>query len=143
MVRLVIYLALFKHMTNRTQLGIGLSVIIILLLIGVYAYDRNSDTFSPVPTQSNTDTTVDTTTPNTTNDGSSAAGGTVPSGLTQGEQCKNMGGTWSEQYKECTGIQEVGCTEIGGRWNECASPCRNDPNAEVCIMMCVQVCSLQ
>ncbi|GEM_PF-3219745 len=32
------------------------------------------------------------------------------------------------------------CENGGGRWNECASACRNDPDAEVCTLQCVQVC---
>jgi hypothetical protein len=67
------------------------------------------------------------------------AGGTVPAG-NQGEQCTNIGGTWSEDYKECTGVSSEQCQEIGGTFNECASACRNDPNAQVCTMQCVQVC---
>ncbi|MGV8150892.1 MAG: hypothetical protein ACP5NV_04140 [Candidatus Woesearchaeota archaeon] len=65
------------------------------------------------------------------------AGGTVPAG-TQEEQCKNIGGTWTGF--DCTGIDANQCQEIGGKFNECASACRNDPDAQVCTMQCVQVC---
>jgi hypothetical protein len=59
-----------------------------------------------------------------------------------GQKCAAAGGAWSEQYKECTGVNEGSCKAIGGTFNECASACRNDPKAEACIMMCVQVCTL-
>jgi hypothetical protein len=59
-----------------------------------------------------------------------------------GQKCAAQGGTWSEQYKECTGVGESSCKAIGGTFNECASPCRNDPKAQACIMMCVSVCTL-
>lgn len=71
---------------------------------------------------------------------SSAAGGTV---LTTGERCQQEGGTWSAEFNECTGVGETSCLALGGTFNECASPCRNDPKAEVCIMMCVQVCEFK
>lgn len=70
-----------------------------------------------------------------------AAGGSTS--LTTGEKCAAQGGTWSAQYKECTGIGETSCKAIGGTFNECASPCRNDPDAQVCILMCVQVCAFK
>lgn len=71
----------------------------------------------------------------------SAAGGTVEAGQTQAQQCASIGGTWSAQYKECTGISQTACQEIGGTFNKCASACRHNPDAEACIMMCVQVCT--
>lgn len=58
-------------------------------------------------------------------------------------KCVNRGGQWSREYKECVGVDQKSCIAIGGNFNECASPCRNDPNAEVCIMMCVQVCEFK
>jgi hypothetical protein len=63
--------------------------------------------------------------------------------LTTGEKCARRGGTWSAEFKECTGVDKAACTAIGGTFNECASPCRNDPKAEACIMMCVQVCTFK
>lgn len=32
------------------------------------------------------------------------------------------------------------CESAGGHFNECASACRNNPDAEVCILVCVQEC---
>lgn len=65
------------------------------------------------------------------------AGGTVLAG-TQQEQCTSMGGTWTGY--DCTGIDSNQCQEIGGTFNECASACRNNPEAEMCTMQCVVVC---
>ncbi len=66
-----------------------------------------------------------------------AAGGTVLAG-TDEEQCVSMGGTWTGF--DCTGIDANQCQEIGGTFNECASACRNNPEAEMCTLQCVQVC---
>ncbi len=59
-----------------------------------------------------------------------------------GYACINAGGQWSPEFSECLGISGTVCGEIGGTWNECASACRNNPDAEVCTMQCVQVCEL-
>lgn len=58
-----------------------------------------------------------------------------------GQQCETKGGNWLGQAKECEGISEGQCQEIGGEFNACASACRNDPAAQICTMQCVQVCS--
>ena len=61
--------------------------------------------------------------------------------------CKNNNGRFlyelneTNKYMECEGIDENTCTSAGGRFDGCASPCRHDPNAEVCIQVCVAVCS--
>lgn len=65
---------------------------------------------------------------------------TVPTGT---NACENVGGTWDETNKECLGVDSSMCQEIGGMFDECASACRNDKNAEVCTMQCVQVCKIQ
>lgn len=58
------------------------------------------------------------------------------------EQCENINsGTWIESAQECEGINESTCTQLEGEFNSCASACRNDPNASVCTLQCVQVCS--
>lgn len=99
--------------------------------VGVSKYFQvREGTLTETPTQGNTPVTGTT----------SAAGGTT---LTTGEKCTQEGGSWSSQYSECTGVDEKSCKAIGGTWNDCASPCRNDPNAEVCIMMCVSVCTFK
>lgn len=57
-----------------------------------------------------------------------------------GAECTGMGGEWLEPYSECEGISEEQCGQLGGEYDSCASACRNDPDAEVCTMQCVQVC---
>lgn len=32
------------------------------------------------------------------------------------------------------------CADAGGTWNECGSACRAEPDAEACILICVQYC---
>ncbi|MDD3645836.1 MAG: hypothetical protein PHH06_00345 [Candidatus Gracilibacteria bacterium] len=57
-------------------------------------------------------------------------------------ECEEHGGKWLEGYKfnECGGVSKEICEKIGGNFNECASACRNNPEAEVCTLQCVQVC---
>ncbi|MFA5131942.1 MAG: hypothetical protein WC444_01290 [Candidatus Paceibacterota bacterium] len=74
----------------------------------------------------------------TTTPKESTTGTTTSNGMA----CTKVGGTWSETYKECTGISEVSCKEIKGVFNECASACRHDPEAKVCVMMCAIICQL-
>lgn len=69
------------------------------------------------------------------------AQGTTTKTSTAGTACEQNGGTWSEQYKECTGIDQTTCSAIKGTFNECASACRHDPNAQVCTLQCVLVCT--
>jgi zinc and cadmium transporter len=45
--------------------------------------------------------------------------------------------TWT---RECEGIWENICKQIWGKFNSCASACRNNPEAKICTMQCVQVC---
>lgn len=47
---------------------------------------------------------------------------------------------WIEESQECEGMTKNLCEEAGGTFNECASACRNNPDAEMCTMQCVQVC---
>ena len=49
----------------------------------------------------------------------------------------------SIEYKECLGVDKKVCENIGGKFNECASACRNDPKAEVCTMQCVLICEFK
>jgi hypothetical protein len=57
------------------------------------------------------------------------------------EACVQFGGIWYEEFKECESISEINCVELGGDFDLCASACRHDPDAEVCTMQCVLVCS--
>ncbi|WP_422444616.1 MULTISPECIES: hypothetical protein [unclassified Endozoicomonas] len=50
------------------------------------------------------------------------------------------GSRWLEEHQECEFMAEETCTQLGGEFNPCASSCRNDPDAMVCNLMCVQVC---
>jgi|GEM_PF-3775872 len=56
--------------------------------------------------------------------------------------CDTAGGTWVESAMECEGISKMVCGNMGGEFNECASACRNDPEAQICTMQCVLVCKL-
>jgi len=57
--------------------------------------------------------------------------------------CEKAGGEWSDEFRECLGIDMDVCQNIGSVFNECASACRNDPKAEMCTMQCVQVCEIK
>lgn len=51
-------------------------------------------------------------------------------------------GKWIQEHRECEGISQENCSLVGGQFNECASACRHDPEAQFCIMVCVAVCKL-
>jgi hypothetical protein len=57
------------------------------------------------------------------------------------EACEAMQGTPLPEFNECEWISEEACTYLEGEYQDCASACRNNPNEEMCIMMCVQVCA--
>lgn len=59
------------------------------------------------------------------------------------QECHDVGGEWVSNVLECQGVSQEQCESIGGTWNECASACRNDPDAEVCTMQCVQICQFK
>ncbi len=72
--------------------------------------------------------------------------GRISKSGTQGElnrrdSCERLDGTWLEKYQECEHINRQICANFGGRFNECASPCRHDPTADKCITLCVAVCT--
>lgn len=64
--------------------------------------------------------------------------------------CEIDGGIWLDEYKECEGLSIDWCikaestfSEVRGlTFNECASACRHNPEAEICTMQCIPVCSL-
>ena len=56
------------------------------------------------------------------------------------EICVSFDGKWLSGSNECEGINKVECEKMGGKYNECASACRNDPKAQICTMQCVLVC---
>ena len=60
--------------------------------------------------------------------------------------CAELGGAWLEEFKECEisdALIELGelCEQYNGEFKECDSPCRHNPETEVCAAVCVQVCS--
>jgi len=56
------------------------------------------------------------------------------------EKCIAYHGEWVSDSKECENISSEDCLSNGGYFNECASACRNNPEATVCTMQCVPVC---
>lgn len=56
--------------------------------------------------------------------------------------CKQSGGTWLKNYLECENIDRDVCNRLGGSFNECDSPCRHDTSADLCITLCVRVCTI-
>jgi len=60
------------------------------------------------------------------------------------DKCIELKGKWLEEYNECERISKESCTKLGGRYENCASACRNDPAYPdiACIEVCVQVCDL-
>jgi hypothetical protein len=57
--------------------------------------------------------------------------------------CQNASGNWLAVSRECEGVSQEQCNLMNGEFNECASACRNDPNAEVCTLQCVIVCQFK
>lgn len=56
--------------------------------------------------------------------------------------CNDNEGTFNE-FDECLGINQNTCSKIGGKFNSCASACRNNPDAKICTMQCVMVCQFE
>lgn len=58
--------------------------------------------------------------------------------------CTKSGGVWLKDYGECEGagnmLSEPECVKLGGKYIECESPCRHNPEAEACITLCMKVC---
>ena len=61
-------------------------------------------------------------------------------GLSPEQACATLNGKWIQNAQECEGISREDCTKINGYFTECASACRNDPNAQICTLQCVPVC---
>lgn len=57
------------------------------------------------------------------------------------ESCRANNGVWLEQYQECESISQQWCEQNNGQFNDCASACRHDAEADVCIEVCVPVCN--
>jgi hypothetical protein len=56
------------------------------------------------------------------------------------DNCMIYGSDWLPESQECENMTREKCEELGGTYNECASACRNDPEAEICTLQCIQVC---
>lgn len=54
--------------------------------------------------------------------------------------CLSFDGVWLPEFNECEGMAPQQCLNLGGTPNECASPCRNDPDTQACILSCVLIC---
>lgn len=56
--------------------------------------------------------------------------------------CEADDGNWLQNHRECENISKAWCDKYNGTFSECASACRNNPNAEICTLQCVQVCKI-
>jgi hypothetical protein len=54
--------------------------------------------------------------------------------------CQSNGGTWISAYNECEKILPSVCSQYGGTYNSCDSPCRHNANTQGCMQVCVEVC---
>jgi hypothetical protein len=56
--------------------------------------------------------------------------------------CQSKNGTWLEKYSECENADKQWCATSGGKFDECGSACRHnpDPNAP-CTKQCVPLCT--
>lgn len=57
--------------------------------------------------------------------------------------CQADQGNWLEEHQECEFMSEQSCSALGGKFDACASGCRHDSEAMVCVLMCVPVCSFE
>ncbi|TNF35000.1 MAG: hypothetical protein EP312_04940 [Gammaproteobacteria bacterium] len=64
-----------------------------------------------------------------------------PDGTGMAERCQQQGGQWVAAHQECLEVTADACTGMGGQYQECASPCRHQPDAQMCILRCDVVCA--
>lgn len=128
--------SLLRTMPKGIQITLAVAIVLVLSFVGWSSYKNQSIGWIQVtaPEQNEIGTTTEIIT------GTTTEGSATP---TSGEKCAARGGTWSSEYGECTGIGQAACVAIGGDFDDCASACRHDPNAQVCILMCVEVCTIQ
>lgn len=55
--------------------------------------------------------------------------------------CSAAGGKWIAEAAECEIDNRQWCEARGGKFNECASACRNT-GRQPCMMICVPVCTM-
>ena len=63
-------------------------------------------------------------------------------GSEHAKACTAAGGKWVAAAAECEIGNRKWCEARGGKFNECASACRNMPGQQPCILICVPVCAL-
>jgi hypothetical protein len=58
------------------------------------------------------------------------------------EACQSKSGKWLEKYSECEYADRQWCATAGGRFDECGSACRHNPDPTApCTMQCVPLCN--
>src|SRR5579863_10506789 len=56
--------------------------------------------------------------------------------------CQSKSGKWLEKYSECENADRQWCAASGGKFDECVSACRHNPDPTApCTMQCVSVCT--
>ncbi len=63
--------------------------------------------------------------------------------IKQEKVCIENNWKWLTWPSECEWVSENVCLKLGGEFNPCASACRNNPEAQMCTMQCVQVCKFK
>ena len=58
------------------------------------------------------------------------------------QACVAAGGHVDAVHQECLDVSPTACEGMGGQFQECASPCRHQPEAMMCITRCDAVCVL-
>ena len=56
------------------------------------------------------------------------------------DACLFNGGNWLDDFSQCENVDKEWCEFNGGTFSECGSACRNNPEAEICTLQCVQFC---
>ena len=57
------------------------------------------------------------------------------------QACLEEGGIYVAEHVECEQISEQACTDMGGTFDACGSPCRHEPEGVICAAVCVPLCS--
>jgi hypothetical protein len=56
--------------------------------------------------------------------------------------CQSKSGKWLEKYSECEFADRQWCTTSGGRFDECGTACRHNPDPTApCTMQCIPLCT--
>lgn len=105
-----------------------------------YVWDTNIG--SCVPASKVSTSSASSTTTTSTVKSSSTKPASVPASIAE-NLCRSNGGEWSTTFRECLNVGKQMCSDIGGNYNECASACRHNPDAEVCPTYCVEVCTIK